>query len=276
MDFVYRRFYTGPIQAVVCDLAGTLVDYGSMAPAGAFMETFARQGVTITNEQARGPMGLHKKDHIREILRMAPIDAAFKEVKGRAWNEDDVQAMYEDFTPLQLAVLPKYGALIPGALEFRQDLAEAGVKFAANTGYAREMMQVVLEEAKKQDFIPDAALCADDVLQGRPAPWMTLRSMELMGVYPPAAVVKIGDTVPDVEEGLNAGVWTIGLAKSGNMNGMPLAEVEAMDEEALEKRLEVARRKLLQCGAHYVVDSIADCLEVLDEINDRLSVGENP
>ena len=57
------------IRLVIFDLAGTTIDFGSRAPAGVFVEVFAREGVTVADAEARVPMGMHKRDHIREMLR---------------------------------------------------------------------------------------------------------------------------------------------------------------------------------------------------------------
>jgi phosphonoacetaldehyde hydrolase len=64
--------YQGPVRAVIFDWAGTTVDYGSRAPVDAFIELFRRHGVTITAEQARGPMGSYKKDHIGGLTSDLP------------------------------------------------------------------------------------------------------------------------------------------------------------------------------------------------------------
>ena len=103
-----------------------------------------------------------------------------------------------------------------------------------------------------------------------------MQNMINTGVYPPEAVVKVGDTKPDIAEGLNAGVWTIGLAKTGNEMGLNLDEINALDADTLARKLARARDELARSGAHYVVDSIADVVPIVDEINARLARGERP
>jgi phosphonoacetaldehyde hydrolase len=64
----------GPrIRLVVFDWAGTTVDHGSRAPVAAFVRAFAGHGVEVTPDEARGPMGLHKRDHIRAMLQMPAV-----------------------------------------------------------------------------------------------------------------------------------------------------------------------------------------------------------
>jgi len=276
MNTASQRRNVGPVRALITDLAGTAVDYGSSAPAGVFVQLFQRHGVPITLEQARGPMGIEKKAHVRELSKVPEIAGKWQKVHGAACTEADVDRMYQEFIPLQLDVLPKYSDLIPGVLETVRELKKRGIRIAANTGYNREMMEIVLREAARQGFVPDAAVCATDVAKGRPAPWMVFLAMEKLDVYPPAAVVKIGDTVPDIDEGLHAGVWTVGVARTGNMLGLAESELAALPQTELKPRLAAARERLRAAGAHYVVDSFADCLRVIEEINRRLERGERP
>jgi phosphonoacetaldehyde hydrolase len=105
---------------------------------------------------------------------------------------------------------------------------------------------------------------------------MVLQNMFNTGVYPPEAVVKVDDTKPGIPEGLNAGTWTIGLAKTGNEVGLNLEEVNALDPQVLARKVEAARSELARMGAHYVVDSITDVPAIVDDINLRLSRGERP
>ena len=66
MEYHYQRNYCGQIKLVVADMAGTIVDYGSCAPAGVFVELFKRHKIDVTYQQAREPMGLQKRDHIKK------------------------------------------------------------------------------------------------------------------------------------------------------------------------------------------------------------------
>lgn len=90
------------------------------------------------------------------------------------------------------------------------------------------------------------------------------------------SIVKIGDTLPDIWEGLNAGMWTIGLAKTGNEMGLTEQEIDELEPETRRRRLKRASDRLAQAGAHYVVDGISDLEPVLDEIQARLSRAEKP
>jgi len=175
-----------------------------------------------------------------------------------------------------LACLADYADLIPGTVEMVETFRKRNLKIGSTTGYTGEMMDLLLAEAAKRGYEPDSTVCATDVPAARPAPWMCLENAKRLGVYPMESVVKIGDTLPDVEEGLNAGMWTIGLTKTGNEIGLSEHEIKDLSQVDYDLRIARAYQRLGQSGAHYVVDSITDVLPCLDDIELRLARGEQP
>jgi phosphonoacetaldehyde hydrolase len=105
---------------------------------------------------------------------------------------------------------------------------------------------------------------------------MCLQNVINLQVSPVEACVKIDDTIPGIEEGLNAGMWTIGLAISGNEVGLSLEDWTALPEGDKRARRQRAYDRMRQGGAHYVVDTIADVLPCIDAIESRLGRGERP
>lgn len=274
--FSYKRLYQGKLQAVILDWAGTTMDFGCMAPAVVFMKVFENAGVPISMEEARIPMGAHKKVHIRQISQLPSVQNRWLLKHGRQANENDIENMFQQFIPLQLACLSEYSALIPGALDTVSQMRKRGLKIGSTTGYTKEMMDILFRDAKNQGYEPDSTVCACEVPAGRPYPFMVLQNMIQLQISPVSAAVKIDDTTPGVEEGLNAGCWTIGLAVSGNEIGLSLYDWQKLAPE--EKTIMRARayEKHLRTGAHYVVDSIVDVIPCLDDIERRLARGEQP
>jgi phosphonoacetaldehyde hydrolase len=138
------------------------------------------------------------------------------------------------------------------------------------------MVEINLRDAARQGYKPDSTVCASDVPAGRPYPYMCLQNAVNLGVTTVHACVKVDDTVPGIEEGLNAGMWTVGLAVTGNEVGLTRPEWEALP--AGEKQVKRARayRRMQQAGAHYVVDAIGDLLPCIDDIQARIHRGEQP
>ena len=105
---------------------------------------------------------------------------------------------------------------------------------------------------------------------------MVLKNMIELQVSPVESVVKVDDTLTGIEEGVNAGCWAIGLAISGNEVGVPLAEWKAMPESVQQAHRDRIYPTMYQRGAQYVIDSVADMMPCLDEIEARLARGERP
>ena len=276
MTFVYQRSYRGPIKAVILDWAGTTMDFGCMAPAVVFVDVYKRKQVPISMEEARAPMGAHKKVHIRKISELESVRRRWRETHNRLPDDSDVDAMFADFVPLQLKCLSDYSKLIPGTLEAVKECRKRGYKIGSTTGYLPEMMAINQKDAEKQGYVPDASVSAGQVPAGRPYPFMCLKNMIDLQVWPVEACVKVDDTVPGIEEGLNAGMWTVGFAVSGNEVGLPLDEWKALPAADKAARRERAYRRMETCGAHYVVDDIAGLVPCLDDIEARLKRGEKP
>ena len=275
-SFLFKRSYHGLVQAAIFDWAGTMVDFGCMAPASVFVDVFKKHGVEPTMEQAREPMGMHKKDHIRVMMHMPAIQAAWMQAHGVAPTEADVEALFQEFVPMQLACIAKHADIIPGALDCVANLRSMGMKIGSTTGYNNAMMDILVPAAAKQGYTPDNVVAVTEVPAGRPAPWMALESAKRLGVYPVESIVKIGDTPADIAEGLNAGMWSVGVVDHGNEVGMTQATLEALEANEREARIERASVRLAQAGAHYVVNTIAEVPIVIDEICSRLAAGEKP
>jgi phosphonoacetaldehyde hydrolase len=276
VDFLFRRSYRGALKMVVLDWAGTTVDFGCFAPAGVFARVFAENGVEISMREAREPMGLHKRDHIRAIAQMERVAAAWTAQHGRPCSEADIEAMFAHFVPLQLEVIADYAELIPEVPIAQAGFRRRQLKIGTTTGYNTQMMELLVPLAKRQGYEPDFVVCASEVPAGRPAPWMALRNAEKLGVYPLEACVKICDTPADIAEGLNAGMWSVGVVLSSNELGMSQAEIRRCPADELARRKDWARQRMSGAGAHFVIDTLAEVNVVFDEIEARLKQGERP
>ena len=78
------------IKAVIFDWAGTIIDFGCIAPTQVFIEVFERRGIKVTVDEARGPMGLAKKDHVRALIRLESVEQQWNKKFGVSPSESDV------------------------------------------------------------------------------------------------------------------------------------------------------------------------------------------
>jgi phosphonoacetaldehyde hydrolase len=261
---------------VICDWAGTMVDCGSRAPVEAFRAAFDHERVPITVAEARAPMGLAKRDHIATIIRMPRVRDEWSSVHGKAPGESDIDRIYHQFLPLQRELLLQNSRVIDGAIDALAAFRARGLKIGSTTGYVKELMDVLVPDAARQGLSVDAMFCPTDVPAGRPAPFMCYLNAIRLGTWPMSRMVKIGDTIADIEEGLAAGMWTIAISKTGNELGLSADELNALPIGDLSARVAAAEERLRQAGAHYVAASLADTPAILDIIAERVTNRERP
>lgn len=264
------------IKAVIFDWAGTTVDFGCMAPTLVFIDVFMNKGVSLTFNEARGPMGLAKTDHVRKLLQIERVRNEWQGLYNKYPDENDVAELYRQLEPALVEIVGKFGQVIPGVPEVMTELRDQGILIGSTTGYVRSMMEQLIPLAGLQGFTPDAVVCSDEVPEGRPAPWGCFLNAQRMNIWPMSEMVKIGDTVADIKEGLNAGMWTIGCTLSGNEVGLPEEEIDELEADVRFTKIRLAEEKLLKAGAHYIIDGVWECLPVLDEISSRIASGERP
>jgi phosphonoacetaldehyde hydrolase len=264
------------VRAVLLDWAGTTVDHGCFAPVSVFIAVFAARGVDITDAEARAPMGMYKRDHIAAVAAMPAVAERWRAAHGRDVTEADIDALFADAIPQQIAVIPQYAGVIAGAVETAARLRERGIFIGSCTGYTRAMMDALVPLVAAQGFAPNCIVTPDEVRSGRPAPYMAHENIARSGIYPAVAWVKVGDTEVDMVEGRNAGMWTVGVTRTGSLVGLSAEAAAALDPHALERQVTDAAGHLYNAGAHMVIDSITDLPAVLDVIDRRLAAGGRP
>ena len=264
------------LQMVVLDWAGTTVDHGSIAPIVALEQVFAAAGVPVSRDLLRLSMGIAKKDHIREILALPQVKEDWATIHHTEPDERDVESLYAGFTPRMMDAIGPSSALVPGIAALSAELRARNIKIGSTTGYTRPMLDRLLAPAASEGYAPDLSLCPDDAPGGRPWPWMCFRLAIDLRITSLWQSVKIGDTESDVAEGINAGMWTIGITRTGNGVGRSLDEWQALAPSEQQAALLAAEAPLRSAGAHYILESAADCLPILDQIEARLARGERP
>jgi phosphonoacetaldehyde hydrolase len=262
------------IAAMIFDWAGTTVDHGSLAPVRVILRVFKSRVVPISEEEARRDMGVPKRDHIERIISSPAVSQRWLEKHGKAPSASDVDAMFAEFVQLQKECLVRDSPIIEGVAETVSRLMKRGIKIGSTTGYTREMMDLLVPAAVASGYRPDCIVTPDDVGGGRPHPWMIFQNAIRLGIDQLSSIVKVGDTISDIEEGLNAGVWTIGVTRTGNLIGMSADDFAAMPRDEQHRRLDRARTMLRD--AHEVIDSVAECEPALERIEKRMRDGRSP
>lgn len=141
------------IEGIIFDWAGTAVDFGCFAPVNVFIEIFKQAGIDVTMEEARIPMGMLKRDHIKTMMEMNRISDLWKEKYGRLHNEEDIDNLYAKFEPMLMKSLSNYTTPIEGVIETIENLRNKGLKIGSTTGYTDSMMDVVTKGAKEKAML---------------------------------------------------------------------------------------------------------------------------
>ena len=263
--------YSGPIRAAIFDWAGTVLDFGSIAPVASFCQVFEDAGVRISEAEARAPMGAAKREHVALILQNPAVRTRWQTSRGELPHERDIDTLYAEFLRVDALNVERHSALIPGALETIAALRARGIRIGSTTGYPREVMVNLEPIAARLGYQPDHCCTVSDVARGRPWPDMCLSNVLALGVPDVRSCVVIDDSPTGLQAGLAAGMWTVGVAASGNEVGLSLDAWLRLDDAQRAALVGPARERLARAGAHFVIDSIADLLPVIDALEAQLA-----
>ena len=252
------------IECIIMDWAGTAVDYGCFAPVAAFVESFRAIGVPVTAAETRAHMGLTKVEEIRALFDIERVRAEFERKFGRPAGEEDVQARYAEFQRVLFASLEDYTDPIPGVVETISALRAQGIRIGSTTGYTDSMMHIVAPKAARLGYAPDFWISPDGVGgRGRPDPYMIFENLKALEVPSVKNAVKVGDTVSDIREGVNAGVWSVGVIEGSSVLGLSQTEYEALTPEERRDVCRRAEETFRTAGAHFVLNDLSQLPELI-------------
>ena len=184
------------IRLAVFDMAGTTVDDrvdGLPLVLKSYDDALRSHGVEVPMEVLNAQRGRDKWTVIKEL--------------GGEKAED----IYDEF----LGILRENTGRVKevsGTSDTFRYLRENGVYVVASTGFPAEIAEAIVEHLGwKRDGLIDGWVCSEQVGASRPDPAMIIYSMKKYGVSEKRAVLKIDDTMKGIEEGLNAGAYTIGV-----------------------------------------------------------------
>ena len=196
------------ITLAVFDMAGTTINDGG-AVYDALREAVEETGVTVSPADLQTWMGTEKRAAITALIELGGGDPFTP--------ADRVPLAYDRFRAI---LAEKYAAQpptpLPGVPEAITQLRSAGLQVALTTGFSRDIATGILNEinwvvgadaagAAASAVVIDALICGDEVAAGRPAPYMIHRAMEATGVQDVSTVLAAGDTLVDVQAGINSG-----------------------------------------------------------------------
>ena len=186
------------IELVVFDMAGTTVRDDD-AVNHCLRAALAAGGLECSRDEINSVMGIPKPAAIAELWRRKRGPAALAEEVAR-WHEDFVRRMIGFYR-----TDPNVGEM-PGATAVFDQLQAAGVGVALDTGFSRDIVDVILARLGwDQPGRLGATVASDEVPRGRPHPDLLFEAMKRTGVKDARCVAKVGDAPADLQEGTAAG-----------------------------------------------------------------------
>lgn len=254
------------VNTIILDWAGTTVDFGCMAPVEAFKKAFENRDIELTYEEIRKPMGMLKIDHIKQLLSLDNVKKQWFELYGKPSDEADVRTIYHDFEKYLFADLTENSRLKPETKQAVKKIKQLGYNIGSTTGYTNDMMKVVFKTAKAEGYHPDYVVTPDDVDSlGRPYPYMIFENMRYFQNHSMDEVIKVGDTVSDIQEGKNAGVLSIAITEGSSEMGLSLGEYKNLSKEEMDRLNQQTAEHFYQHGADLCVKNLLELAEILQE-----------
>ena len=155
----------------------------------------------------------------------------------------------------------------PYVLETVAKLRELGIKIGSTTGYTDMMMEPVLKSAKEQGYQPDCWYSPDATNHfGRPYPYMIFKNMIELHISSVKNVIKVGDTISDIQEGVNAGVIVVGVIEGSSTLGLNEEEFNALTPKERNRAIERVKEAYLDAGADYVINNLSELIALIQEV----------
>ncbi|WP_369672862.1 phosphonoacetaldehyde hydrolase [Enterococcus lactis] len=252
------------IKTVIFDWAGTTVDFGCMAPVHAFRNAFLEKGIQLTDKEIREPMGKLKWDHIQQLLSLPSVKEQWIAIHGQLPQEKEVEELYQQFEHYLFKDLAQHSTLKPDTLETVEQLRSAGINIGSTTGFTAPMMAIVAETAKKGGYSPDCMATSEDVEgYGRPFPYMIHKNIQHFKNKSVDEVIKVGDTVSDIQEGKNAGVFTVGVIEGSSLMGLSYDAYQQIEMEEKDRLKQSVALRFQQAGADLCVNNLKELTEYI-------------
>jgi phosphonatase-like hydrolase len=204
------------IKMIVFDMAGTVINEDNVVYK-TLLNAINAEGYELSLEQvlAEGA-GKEKLQAIKNILEKYTVNS----------TDEIPHKIFQHFqTMLRLAYETMEIKPQAGAEELFRELRRMGIYVVLNTGYdvntAKSILEKVGWEAGKQI---DAMITASDVTKNRPEPDMIVLAKKKFGLNGSDQIIKIGDSIIDIEEGQNANCYlSIGITTGAHSREQLLA-----------------------------------------------------
>lgn len=269
------------VKGCIFDLGGTIVDRYSFTPLLCLQRAFKGQRINIPLSMIRKDMGLSKEDHIHKLLEEKEVQKQWINKYRQRPTKADRLSLFSDFQFMQEREIKLNMKVLPHTAKCISRLKKDNIVTGVTTGFDSEQMDRIKWLLESENIFLDSyvsSTCLDK--PARPEPHMIFENMKRLNLDDPRRIIKIDDTVSGIQEGLNAGCWTVAVCRwSSNMNVDSVKDMDILDNfnadnnytenyYQLRERINKCRQIMASSGAHYVINTLYELQNVIDDIND--------
>lgn len=186
---------------ILFDMIGTSIQDSSNGDSlivDSFSKAFRARGLQIGFKEINQVRGKSKREAIGSILLEHKV------------NPDLANKIYNEFIALLNEYVNSFTE-INGASDVFGLLIEKKIKIGLGSGLPMQFVNKLIEQVGWQRYWFDYIGSSEDIGKGRPDPIMINDAMQKLKLETRDTILKVGDTVVDIQEGKNAGVKTVGV-----------------------------------------------------------------
>lgn len=193
------------IRGCIFDLDGVIVDTAKYHYS-AWKRLADHLQIPFSEEENEKMKGISRMASLEIILALGDVKFSEKEkikycATKNTWYLELVEDMGEE-------------EILPGIIEFIQELKEAGIKIAL--GSASKNARAILQKVNLSDQF-DAIVDGNDVVKSKPDPEVFLNGAALLYLEP-SEVLVIEDSAKGIEAAIKGGFQTLGIGQTENLS----------------------------------------------------------
>lgn len=186
------------IKMIVFDMAGTTINENGIVYETLY-STMKDFGLNVSKSDQKNWHGANKKEVLDKYLLSNNL--------MRSSIQNDLHSKFFNNLKKQYFESNNIELIDPNLPELLTNIRKNDIKVTLNTGYNREIQNSIIHKLNMYEYVNNY-VCSDDVLKGRPYPYMIYKLMEQNDIINPKQVVKVGDSQNDIFEGKNAGCFS--------------------------------------------------------------------
>ncbi len=257
------------IRACIFDLGGTIVDKYSRTPFLSLKNAFQKRNIRIDDSLIFKDMGMHKLNHIHEILKDPIVCLDWMNEYGGIPNNGEEIEIYNDFNEIQKKYTKNYMDILPETKGTVQYLQKHNIKTGVTTGFNKEIMNIVKHQLNKDNIYIDnfvSSTCLN--VPSRPHPYMIYENMRQLQVNNPKNIIKVDDTQIGIMEGKNAGCITVGVYQWSTY--MKICEIDkeySLSDEEMDYKMNDSRNILSEVKPDFLIGSLDELPRIIRFLN---------